>query len=89
MSHDPEVGEPIDRTHRHAKDGRDRTSRLAFSSEAHRRIALLGIQLVGAAKPHAGSLRDASPARVRSRQIYASGTWPDPEVILQGLESFG
>jgi hypothetical protein len=48
ISHDTEVGEPIDRTYMHAKDVRDLLSGLAFGPEAKRQTALLGIQLLGA-----------------------------------------
>ena len=58
ISPDPEVEEPIDRTRMHAKDVRDLLDGLAFGPEAKRQLARLDIQLLGAAKPHATSLRD-------------------------------
>src|SRR5262245_61162945 len=42
----------------HAKDIRDLLDGLAFGPEANRQIALLDIQLLRAAEPHAASLRD-------------------------------
>jgi hypothetical protein len=62
ISHDPEVEEPIDRTHRHAKDVRTLLDGLAFGPKANRQLALLDIQLLGTPKPHAASLRDV-PSR--------------------------
>ena len=63
ISHDAEVGEPVDGTHMHAKDVRDLLDGLTFGPEAKRQLALLDIQLLGATKPHAASLR-AFPSRV-------------------------
>jgi hypothetical protein len=58
ISPDTEAEEPIDRTHMHVKDVCDLLDGLAFGPEANRQIALLDIQLLGAAKPHAASLCD-------------------------------
>jgi hypothetical protein len=58
ISPDPEVGEPIDGTHMHAKDVRDLLDGLAFGPEANRQIALLDIGCLGTTE-HKTGLREA------------------------------